>query len=118
MNARPQRADIAPNGVPDSPHTPVIVKSAKDPTVERGSVWRRWEPHIHTPGTILNDQFDGSNVWDEYLTRIEQAAPEVQALGVAVRRNVRERTHEAHPIPRIGSSERRAASAKRPKQGL
>jgi hypothetical protein len=58
------------------------VKSAKDPTVERGSVWRRWEPHIHTPGTILNDQFDGPNVWDEYLTRIEKASPAVQALGV------------------------------------
>jgi energy-coupling factor transporter ATP-binding protein EcfA2 len=60
----------------------VIVKSAKDPTVGRGSVWRRWEPHIHTPGTILNDQFGGPQAWDEYLTRIERAAPAVQALGV------------------------------------
>lgn len=58
------------------------MKSAKDLTVERGSVWRRWEPHIHTPGTILNDLFDGPNVWDEYLTRIERASPAVQALGV------------------------------------
>jgi hypothetical protein len=45
-------------------------------------VWRRWEPHIHTPGTILNNQFDGPQAWEEYLARIEQATPAVQALGV------------------------------------
>ena len=24
-----------------------------------GSRWLRWEPHIHAPGTVLNDQFNG-----------------------------------------------------------
>lgn len=60
----------------------MAVKSAKNPTVGRGSVWRRWEPHIHTPKTILNNQFGGPQSWDQYLTRIEQATPAVQALGV------------------------------------
>jgi energy-coupling factor transporter ATP-binding protein EcfA2 len=60
----------------------VIVKSPKDPTVGRGSIWRRWDPHIHTPGTILSDGFRGANAWEEYLTAIEQATPTVQALGV------------------------------------
>jgi hypothetical protein len=44
----------------------------------RGSEWRRWDLHVHTPETILNDQFTG---WEEYLQAIE-AQPDVKALGV------------------------------------
>jgi ABC-type Mn2+/Zn2+ transport system ATPase subunit len=46
----------------------------------RGSEWRRWDPHLHAPGTLLNDQFGGD--WDAYLAAIERAAPPVTALGV------------------------------------
>jgi hypothetical protein len=46
----------------------------------RGSEWRRWDPHLHAPGTILNDQFDGN--WDAYLRSIEEAQPSIAALGV------------------------------------
>ncbi|ASN10564.1 phosphotransferase [Xanthomonas citri pv. malvacearum] len=49
--------------------------------MERGSEWRRWEPHVHAPGTVLNDQF-GPNAWDEYLKRLEEASPAIEALGV------------------------------------
>ncbi|HET7436186.1 MAG TPA: AAA family ATPase [Thermoanaerobaculia bacterium] len=49
-------------------------------TNARGSEWRRWDPHMHAPGTLLNDQF-GSN-WESYLTRIEEQSPVVEALGV------------------------------------
>lgn len=28
---------------------------------KRGSLWHRWDPHIHTPGTALNDQYTGSD---------------------------------------------------------
>lgn len=45
-----------------------------------GSEWRRWDPHLHAPGTLLADQFGGD--WEEYLRRIESAAPSIQALGV------------------------------------
>jgi len=38
--------------------------------VNRGSEWRRWEPHIHAPGTILNNQFGGSDPWGSYLTTL------------------------------------------------
>jgi energy-coupling factor transporter ATP-binding protein EcfA2 len=48
----------------------------------RGSVWHRWEPHIHTPGTVLNDQFTGPDAWERYLTKIEDATPTIRALGV------------------------------------
>lgn len=58
--------------------TTYSTQSQADP---RGSVWRRWDPHIHTPGTAMNDQF-GPNAWVEYLTRIEQSDPRIEALGV------------------------------------
>jgi len=43
-----------------------------------GSVWRRWDPHVHTPGTALNDQYRN---WEEFLAAIE-AQDEVKVLGV------------------------------------
>ena len=36
--------------------------------INRGSQWNRWEPHIHAPGTILNNQFGVIDQWDKYLT--------------------------------------------------
>jgi len=34
--------------------------------ISRGSEWHRWEPHIHAPGTILNNQFGGAD-YEELL---------------------------------------------------
>lgn len=45
-----------------------------------GSCWLRWDPHLHTPGTLLNDQFDGD--WDGYFRAIEAAQPAPIALGI------------------------------------
>lgn len=47
-----------------------------------GSVWHRWDPHIHGPGTLLNNQFKGDDPWPDYLSRLENASPVVAALGV------------------------------------
>ena len=48
----------------------------------RGSVWRRWEPHIHTPGTVLEDRFPKENGWELYLDALEAVTPRLQAIGV------------------------------------
>lgn len=50
--------------------------------MNRGSEWRRWEPHIHAPGTVMNNQFGGPNTWHDYLTAIEQATPLIEAIAV------------------------------------
>ena len=50
--------------------------------MNKGSEWRRWEPHIHAPGTVMNDQFKGPTAWEDYLTALENAAPNIKALGV------------------------------------
>lgn len=41
----------------------------------RGSEWRRWDLHIHTPGTQKNDQFEGSSPeekWERYYKSIAE----------------------------------------------
>lgn len=50
--------------------------------LNRGSEWRRWEPHIHAPGTVMNNQFRGPNAWADYLTALEQATPVIEAIAV------------------------------------
>lgn len=50
--------------------------------ISRGSQWRRWEPHIHAPGTILNNQFKGDDPWEEYLTTLEGLTPKIEAIAV------------------------------------
>lgn len=46
--------------------------------LDRGSQWRRWDLHVHTPNTALNNQFGD---WNEYLTEIE-AQTDVRVIGV------------------------------------
>jgi ABC-type lipoprotein export system ATPase subunit len=48
----------------------------------RGSLWNRWDPHIHAPGTILSDQYKGLDPWEEFLSRIEKSDPPIRALGI------------------------------------
>lgn len=41
----------------------------------RGSKWRRWELHLHTPGTLKNDQFSGTSItekWSQYYDDIKK----------------------------------------------
>ena len=50
--------------------------------ISRGSEWRRWEPHIHAPGTVMNNQFKGPAAWDNYLSALEAATPAIEAIAV------------------------------------
>ena len=50
--------------------------------IGRGSEWHRWEPHIHAPGTLMNNQFKGSTAWDDYLTALERSVPVIEAVAV------------------------------------
>lgn len=56
---------------------------------ERGSEWRRWDLHIHTPGTIRNDQYEGSsseekwnNFYDAISLYIGDASDPLKAIEV------------------------------------
>ena len=50
--------------------------------LSEGSQWYRWEPHIHSPGTALNNQFRGPDVWGEFLSTIESLTPSIKAIGL------------------------------------
>lgn len=50
--------------------------------LSRGSEWRRWEPHIHAPGTVMNNQFSGPAAWNDYLAALEHATPIIEAIAV------------------------------------
>lgn len=45
----------------------------------RGSEWRRWDLHIHAPGTAILDQFRD---WDEFVAAVEQADEALAVVGV------------------------------------
>jgi len=53
-----------------------------EPVSARGSLWHRWDPHIHSPGTALNDQYDGADPWGDFLRRINESDPPIRALGI------------------------------------
>lgn len=55
-------------------------------TYARGSEWRRWDLHIHAPGTALNDQFVN---WEEYLDAIEAVGDTIAVLGITDYLNIR-----------------------------
>ncbi len=50
--------------------------------ISRGSEWHRWEPHIHAPGTVLNNQFGSGDAWGTYLSTIEGLIPKIEAVAV------------------------------------
>jgi len=49
----------------------------------RGSEWRKWDLHVHPPGTKLNDGYelkDGAPNWDRFCKVIHDS--DVQAIGI------------------------------------
>lgn len=49
----------------------------------RGSEWRRWDLHVHTPESRLGSPFGGLS-WEQYVTALEQAATaaKISVIGV------------------------------------
>lgn len=51
--------------------------------LERGSEWRRWDLHVHTPASQLGNSFPGVS-WSDYVVALEEAAKNhnVSVIGV------------------------------------
>lgn len=48
----------------------------------RGSEWRKWDLHVHTPDTAKNDQFgSGGDIWEKYISKLE-SNEEISVLGI------------------------------------
>jgi hypothetical protein len=55
------------------------------PPLEGGSQWRRWDLHIHSPCSALNNQFpnsiDGKPDWEAYVSRLQQLS-DIAVVGI------------------------------------
>ncbi len=47
---------------------------------QRGSEWRKWDLHVHAPGTKFNDQFGDPPDWDSFCGTIEKS--DVAVVGI------------------------------------
>ena len=54
----------------------LFVENLKMTNYPRGSEWRRWDLHIHTPETLLNNQYD-NNDWDKFIRKINESSVDV-----------------------------------------
>lgn len=51
----------------------------------KGSEWRRWDLHIHTPDTKKNDQFTGSSSkekWEKYIADINSCNDDIAVVAI------------------------------------
>jgi predicted ATPase len=47
----------------------------------KGSEWRKWDLHIHSPSSIVQS-YGGDGKWDEFITALEHLPPEVKVIGI------------------------------------
>jgi hypothetical protein len=47
----------------------------------RGSIWRKWDLHIHTPASLVH-QYGGADPWPQFLDELESLPAEFKAVGV------------------------------------
>jgi len=49
----------------------------------RGSLWSKWDLHIHTPSSIVNDYGgDTKEIWDRFIEDLEHLPPQFKAIGI------------------------------------
>lgn len=47
-----------------------------------GSLWHRWDPHIHMPGTKKEDRYTGATPDEDFINAVNQSNPPIRALGI------------------------------------
>ena len=47
----------------------------------RGSEWRKWDLHVHTPESIIH-HYTGQNPWKKFIEDLEQLPTEFKVLGI------------------------------------
>lgn len=51
----------------------------------RGAEWRRWDLHIHTPGTKKSDRFNGTSLddkWKNFIQTVNSSPEPIAAIGI------------------------------------
>ena len=47
-----------------------------------GSLWRRWDLHVHTPASLHHNYGLGSDVWERFITALEQLPKYFSVIGI------------------------------------
>src|ERR1019366_9032504 len=47
----------------------------------RGSVWRKWDLHVHTPESIVHD-YAGQDPWPQFIDELEKLPPDFKVIGI------------------------------------
>jgi len=52
-----------------------------------GSTWKKWDLHVHTPASIVNN-YPGQleEAWEAFFSDLEALPPDFKVIGVAQRR--------------------------------
>lgn len=51
--------------------------------INRGSEWRKWDLHIHTPKSIVNNYGgDTDEIWEKFISALENLPKDVKVLGI------------------------------------
>jgi ABC-type lipoprotein export system ATPase subunit len=47
----------------------------------RGSNWRKWDLHVHTPASLVH-QYEGADPWPQFITDLENLPSEFKVIGI------------------------------------
>ncbi|PGU34113.1 DNA repair protein [Bacillus cereus] len=50
----------------------------------RGSLWRKWDLHVHTPESLVHQYNCAAedDVWEKYISDLERLPPEIKVIGI------------------------------------
>lgn len=51
----------------------------------KGAEWRRWDLHIHTPGTKKSDRFSGTTLdekWQNFIQTVNSSSEPISVVGI------------------------------------
>lgn len=59
-----------------------IFRKTKTMTINRGSEWRKWDLHIHTPASINQNYGNNYDSWEKFINALENLPTDVQVIGI------------------------------------
>src|SRR2546428_2788821 len=48
----------------------------------RGSIWRKWDIHVHTPESLVHSYQSEGDVWETFIADLEALPPEFKVIGI------------------------------------
>lgn len=48
----------------------------------RGSVWRKWDLHVHTPASLVQNYGNSDDIWEKFILDLEDLPSEFSVLGI------------------------------------